>query len=166
MTAPEKSRKRVGLFCVLVVFFVAGFSSIFYFYPFLGYYSAKNNGKSRFTNLDECRLDYKVDILNTTYPFIGNDLFYDFADVVYSPSYPLRIKNGTIVFLNPENITSFAYDVDSIQTYFVLLTRSNGDVVVPYITSKEKSNSYSLRESLEQSVPDRVVCVQPSYASP
>ena len=130
--------EKKWIFCALLIVFSLGLLALLLKFPSLVQSGTNFETSRQETPAQQAQCREEVQLLNTTYPFIGNDLFLDFADTIYSPSHPLIFKNGSIIFLHAENMTSFAKSIDSIQTYFVLITRSNNDDVVPYLSSQQK----------------------------
>lgn len=74
-------------------------------------------------------------------PFIGNDVFVDFANVTFQPGRKLQTFSGVIVFLHAADIIDFSKVSSSISDPFVLITRSNLDELIPYPDS-DSENQY------------------------
>ena len=84
----------------------------------------------------------------STEPFIGNDAFWDFANVTFSPGADLETFPGVKIFLYANDIAAFGNFCASISDPFVLITRSNLDEVVPYRHGDEQSQLLSAYTSI------------------
>ncbi len=83
---------------------------------------------------------------NSTLPYLGHEIFYDYADYYFTPETAEEIEylnHGSKIFLEVELIIDFAKHIHLFYTSFVLITRSNRDVVVPYYTSERASKHYA-----------------------
>lgn len=69
---------------------------------------------------------------HSSQPFIGNDAFFDVANVTYSPGSKVHTFAGVKIFLHPKDVKEFSKASSSIMKPFVLITRSNLDELVPY----------------------------------
>lgn len=86
---------------------------------------------SWWTRYDLQRVDCGTARLSSE-PFIGNDAFVDFADVIFNPETRLKAFPGIKIFLHAADVIDFSKVSSGIRRPFVLLTRSNLDELVPY----------------------------------
>jgi hypothetical protein len=66
------------------------------------------------------------------FPYIGNDVFFDYAHMVFSPGSSLSLKGPSILFLHPPDVPSFAATVPQLQQKVVLVSNSNLDECLPW----------------------------------
>jgi hypothetical protein len=73
-------------------------------------------------------------IQNTTssFPYVGHDIFMDFAHAVFVPGRSLSFKGPSIVFLHPQDAPAFAAVVPKLQQRVVLVSNSNIDQCLPW----------------------------------
>ena len=76
-------------------------------------------------------------------PFIGNDVFFDFANVTYTPGSRLYAFAGVKIFLHATDVVDFSKASSSIRSPFVLITRSNLDELIPYPDSNRHQEHIS-----------------------
>ena len=68
-------------------------------------------------------------------PFIGNDAFFDLADVIFRPGTRPKTFPGVKIFLHAADVLEFSKVSSDLKVPFVLITRSNLDELVPYPNS-------------------------------
>ena len=81
-------------------------------------------------------------------PFIGNDVFLDFANVTFKPGSKLHTFVGVKIFLHAGDVKEFSKACVSISTPFVLITRSNLDEMIPYPDSDRHADYLSAYTSI------------------
>lgn len=71
---------------------------------------------------------------NTTssYPYIGNDIFMDFAHQIFNPGSNLNLAGPSILFMHPRHAPEFASRVPRLQHKVVLVSNSNADECLPW----------------------------------
>ena len=82
--------------------------------------------------------------LTSSYPFIGNDLFYDSCDIVYNGTKQITKQGSSFriikIFLPPSLIVNFLELLVNLNQSTVLVSRSNDDELIPYISSAQKQS--------------------------
>lgn len=72
--------------------------------------------------------------INTTssFPYVGNDVFLDYAHQVFKQGSSLNLKGPGILFLHPQDAPAFAALVPQLQHEVVLVSNSNFDQCLPW----------------------------------
>jgi hypothetical protein len=85
---------------------------------------------------------------NTTssFPYLGNDVFLDFADHVFVPGADLNLKGPSIIFLHPQDAPAFASIVPELKHKVVLVSNSNTDQCLP---SAHGDNAVSWKQHID-----------------
>lgn len=69
---------------------------------------------------------------NSSFPYVGNDVFIDYAHKVFESGTGLTLKGPSIVFMHPQDVPAFAAVVPTLQHKVVLVSNSNSDQCLPW----------------------------------
>lgn len=69
---------------------------------------------------------------SSSFPYLGHDVFMDFAHHVFQPGTALSMKGPSIVYLHPKHVPAFAAAVTQLQHNVVLVSNSNFDECLPW----------------------------------
>jgi hypothetical protein len=68
----------------------------------------------------------------SSFPYIGHDVFLDFAHQTFAPGSDLTLRGPSIVFMHPQDAPAFAAYVPKLQHNVVLVSNSNVDQCLPW----------------------------------
>jgi hypothetical protein len=71
-------------------------------------------------------------IISSGFPYLGNDIFLDYAHQIFKPGSAVNLNGPSIVFLHPQDVPAFASVVPKLQHKVVLLSNSNTDQCLPW----------------------------------
>lgn len=69
---------------------------------------------------------------SSSFPYVGNDIFFDFAHQIFNPGSNLDPAGPSILFMHPRHAPEFASHVPRLQHKVVLVSNSNGDECLPW----------------------------------